>query len=346
MPFTAQEAEHIANTVLDFHMDEGNVHSQTIQAKPLLRDMMSMQKTFPGGEQIDVRVKGEYSSDIEGFEGDDEVTFVNPANVKKAFYPWKQLHTGIKVTMSELLKGGISITDTTHGKGETNHTQQEKIALVNLLTDKLEDMSEGSSRGRNRMLWRDGTQDVKLVPGVRSFVVNDPTAATVVGGIDQQANTWWRNRATLAITASTATDQNVVNTLQAEFRQLRRYGAPKHKVYCGSDWLTWMEKELRAKGNYTDTGWAGKGRLDPSMDDLSFKGVPFEYDPTLDDEGLGKFCFAIDTKSIFPMVIDGEDGKKHYPARPAERFVLYRSMTWAMGLACRQRNTSGVYSIA
>jgi hypothetical protein len=45
------------------------------------------------------------------------------------------------------------------------------------------------------------------------------------------------------------------------------------------------------------------------------------------------------------MVMEGEDMKKHNPARPADKYVLYRAQTWTGGLVCRQRNTSGVYSI-
>src|SRR3546814_17917294 len=86
------------------------------------------------------------------------------------------------------------------------------------------DMIGGGERGMNEMFWRDGTQDSKQVPGLMSFIHDDPTACAVVGGIDQAANTWWRNRATLGINAATPENQNLVTTLQKEWRQLRRYG--------------------------------------------------------------------------------------------------------------------------
>src|SRR3546814_5427526 len=96
--------------------------------------------------------------------------------------------------------------------------------LTNLLDDKIEDMIECGERGMNEMFWRDGTQDSKQVPGLMSFIHDDPTAGAVVGGIDQAANTWWRNRATLGINTATPENQNLVTTLQKEWRQLRRYG--------------------------------------------------------------------------------------------------------------------------
>jgi hypothetical protein len=347
MPFTVAELENAANAAIDFHMDKGKVNAQSLQDKPLLALMKAKEKTFPGGKElITQRVKGIYSTRPMGFESDDTVTYGNPTNIKTASVPWKLLHAGIQFTGHELLKDGISIVDTTNGKGETQHSGREATMLANILADKIDDMDEGTDIGMNLMYWRDGTQDAKEIPGIRSFILNDPTSATVVCGIDQSANPWWRNRASLAMTASTASDLNVTNTLQVEMRQLRRYGGKPTKGLAGSAFLEWMEKEVRSKGNFTLDGWAKKGSIDMSTADISFKGVEFEYDPTLDDIGLTKYLYLLDTNHIYPMVIEGEKWKKHNPARPAEKYVYYRAHTYAGGLICRRRNSSGVYSIA
>ena len=193
----------------------------------------------------------------------------------------------------------------------------------------------------------DGTQDASLVPGVTSFVVDNPTLDVTVAGLNQVTHTWWRNRASLAIAlgASPATGA-VLNTLQYEFRQLRRYGKGPNLALAGSDMMTRIEQELKAQGYYTQTGWANKGRIDGSVSDLAFKGLNIDYDPTLDDLGYGKRLYLLDTKAIRPMVIDGESGKDHAPARPEDKYVFYRAMTWFGGLICNQRNANGVYSIA
>ena len=347
MAFTVAEFENIANAAIDFHFQRGQVKSQTIQDKPLLSAMMAKQKNFPGGkDNITVRVKGIYSTSIQGFEHDDVVTYTNPANIRTATFPWKLIHAGISFTAHEMAKDGITITDTTTGTGESRHSDREMTALANLLDDKLEDFSEGWDRSFNSMLWRDGTQDSKVVPGIRSFILDNPASATVVGGIDQSANTWWRNRASLAISTANASNQTLVQTLQNEVRQLRRYGGRPNLALAGSSFLDWFEQELRAKGNYTLDGWAGGGRIDASVADLQFKGISIQYDPTLDDLGLAKYAYFLDTRTIMPMVIEGESMKKHSPARPENKYVFYRAMTWFGGLICNQRNANGVYSIA
>lgn len=346
MPFTAQEIENTANAALDFHL-RGAVHKQSIQDKPLLRRFKSVQKSFPGGkEKITKRAKGDYTTTIQGFEHDDKVSYANPANIKQAEYLWKEIHAGIQMTLTELKKDGVSVVDSANGKNTVTHSQAEVTRLTSILADKMEDMSEGYSRGMNEMYWRDGTADAKLVPGVRSVVLNDPTSATVVGGIDQQANIWWRNRASLAIDSSTPSNLNIINTLTKERRQLNRFGGRPRVAYCGSDWLDAMEKEVRSKGSFTDRGFNREQNIDVGISDLDLKDISFIYDPTLDDEGLAKFCYVLDTKHLHPSVMEGEDEKTHTPSRPEDQYVIFRSVTHTGGLVCWQRNAHGVYSIA
>lgn len=346
MPFTATELENISNAALDYHWNTPNVRAQSIQDKPLLKMLESGVKTFPGGKEfITGRVKGVYTTTIQGFQADDTVGYGNPANTKTWTVPWKLLHAGINFTMHELLKSGISIVNSNTGERTTAPSQPEKIQLANLLEEKIEDMQEGSDRGRNVMFWKDGTQDSTLVPGVTSFIVDDPTADVTVAGLNQVTHTWWRNRSSLSISlgASAATGA-VLNTLQYEFRQLRRYGPGPNKMFAGSDMMDRIEKELKAQGYYTQTGWASQGRIDGSVADLAFKGLSIDYDPTLDDLGWSKRLYALDGKAIKQMVIDGENGKDHAPSRPEDKYVFYRARTWVGGLVCMQRNTSGVYA--
>lgn len=347
MPFTVQELENIANSALDFYYAKGKVERQADQSKPLLRDMRAKKKTFPGGKEfITGAVSGETTTTIQGYEHDDTVAYQNPANTKRWQFPWKELHTGISVTLTELKKDGISITDTATGKGESRHSDREMTALANILEEKIVDMDEGRDRGLNLMLWRDGSASAKHFPGIRSFILNNPLSAVTVGGIDQSTNTWWRNRASLSLSVTTPSDLVITNKLQAEMRQLRRYATPKHKAYAGSAFLEAYEKELRSKGNFTMTGWDKGGSIDGSMVDVAFKGVMFEYDPTLDDESLEKYLFILDMNAIEWQYMEGEDGKRHNPARPADQYVMYRAITDTCGLICKRRNTSGVYSIA
>lgn len=358
MAFTLQELENIANAAIDFHFKRGKVASSTKFDKPTYEKLKAAQKTFPGGKgNITVRVKGVYSTAIQGFQHDDQVGYTNPANIKTAVFPWKMIHAGISFSMQELLNDGISVVDSADGKSTTDHSEREMTALANLLEDKLEDMQEGIDRGFNQMWWKDGTQDSTLVPGITSIIVDNPSASATVGGIDQTQKDpvygfqWWANRACTvtgggAIDTSTPSNLNLTSKLQYELRQLRRFGGRPNYFPCGSLFLDGLEKELRSKGNFTMTGWAKTGKLDASVADMTFKDIDLIYDPVLDDIGRSKYGYLIDTRHLYPMVIDGEDFKNHAPARPENKYVFYRAKTYVGGLVCDQRNCHGVYAIA
>ena len=345
MPLTQDVIDNVANAAIDYHMNRGETFTQHIQEKPLLQAMKRYQKTFPGGKgELTVRPVFETQSGIEGFDSDDTLSFTNPTPIKTARYPWKMIHLGINMTTDELLRDGISIVDT-NGKNTKQHSQRELTMLAEILQTKLDDMTEGYAVGMNEMLWADGSQDSKEVPGIQSLITDDPSTG-VVGGIDRESQPLWRNRAHTGTSAITTDPDKsaLIKKLRQERRQLHRYGKPRHIILCGSKALEWLEAEVDAKGIYTQSGFSGGQEI--GMGEISLSGLgTFQYDPTLDDIGRDNFMYFIDTKNIQLKPIEGEDMKMHYPSRPHDKMVLYRSITWAGGLIARQLNTSMVVEV-
>ena len=139
--------------------------------------------------------------------------------------------------------------------------------------------------------------------------------------------------------------------MDQEERQRNRYrnGQTNVRYFCGSAFIDAYKKELRANGNYTLNGWgAGRGTPDGSMKDPKHDGIQLEWDPTLDDLGLSKRCYALDMgkRGIRLMYMDGQKYKKHNPARPYDRMVMYNGVSMTGVMIARQLNTSGVYDIA
>jgi hypothetical protein len=349
MAFTADELASIANAVLD-HKTRGKPVLQHEEAHPLLEDLDSGKKPFAAGkEKLSDAVKGSRTVLLQGYTHNDTVAYQNPKDIKRCEYAWKELHAGITCTFTELKKAGITIEESGPGQKATKHSNREMEVLVDLLEDKVDQMQSDVEKLWAEMLWDDGTADADNVPGIRSFILNDPTAVGTIGGIDQVANTWWRNRFSLSITPSIAEgEHNIAEVLQAEMRQLRRYGGGrvKHKAYAGSDFLEALDRELRLNGSYTQTGWANGASIDLGVASPTLKNVKIVYDPTLDDLSLDKYCFILDLNAIKLRPMSNEDWKKHSPPRPQDQYVMYQGMTWTGALQCLQRNTSGVYSIA
>lgn len=357
MPFTAGELTNIANSMLDYYLNKGEAFAQTIQEKPLLAVLEGKAKTFSGGKgDISLGIVGAFGAGgvndtLRGYTHDDTVNFYTPANNLRANFPWREHHIGLTMTHTELKIDGLSVTDT-NGAGTSAHSERDMHVLVGLLESKLMDFGEQYARSSNALGWGDGTGDAKAMAGMRAAIVANPTTGTY-GGLNRATLTWWRNRArtaahaaaggTGAVTSSPTNGGVLVQTLQADFRQLRRFGAKPDQFFAGSDFIGAMETEMRANGYYTQTGF--RGVQDAAMGGMKFDGLTVTYDPTLDDLGLAKRAYIWDSRDIFLMKMQGEWKRQHTPSRPPNQFVMYRSVTCTGQLVARRLNGAQVIDI-
>ena len=371
MAFTANEITNIANSSLDWYLDKGEQWRQSLQKRPLMDKMVARKKYFPGGKgDISIAVSGEFGNagvndSLAGYTHNDTVVFYTPANVKRARYPWREHHIGLELTHTELKIDGISVVDPgSNGEKLAEHSRREMHILVGLLEDKLFDLGEKYARDFNRLLYGNGVADPKALAGLGLLVAADPSVG-VVGGLDRAlpAYAWWRNRAHTAafgvkvagtpalaahgggaITSNPANGGALLQVMQSEKRQLGRFGGNPDLIIAGSDFLGAMELEMRANGTYTVSGF--QKSQDGAMGDMYFDGSKVVYDPTLDDMGLSKRAYWLDTSKIMLMCMEDEWMHKHTPARPHNQFLMYRSITSTCQLIGKQFNSSAVIDIA
>ena len=347
---TSGELSNIANATLD-SFRKGSAIDQYIQDKPLLNALEKKKKTYSAtAGNIKINVKGTNSANFTGFEGDDTVTYTNLTNISQASYGTSMIHSGISVTHQELQKQGIHVVDSPGDSIQTRTNSSTFEIITNLLQDKIEEMEEGWAINFDAMLHQDGTQDAKEVDGIKALITDDPTTGTV-GGIDRSTATWWRNRnsgysAGLSTWAASGANQLITKNFRAEVRQLRRYGGRPDLILAGNTAIEAMESEFEAKGSYTDQGFT-KGVNDFGMSSLFLKGIgPVIYDPTLDDESESDRVYIIDTSAICLRPLAGEDKVSHAPARPYDKYVMYKATTWSGGLVANRLNSSGVYKLS
>jgi hypothetical protein len=354
MPFTAEELANITNATLDYYMERGSVAKQNIQNKPMLAAFDGAAGTFAGGRgNVSLAVKtGQGGLPLSGYTHDDQLTYGNPATIKRINFPWREHFIGMGLTHTELKHDGITVIESGGSDRTSEKDSREEQALANLLEEKMDDMAEDYNVGLDTLIHGDGSSDVKALAGIRSLILDNPTVGSTGGLL--RVNTWWRNRARTAasggvITSAPTAGGALLQFLQAEQRQLDRFavGARRSRKFAGSDFIGALEVELRANGQYAQSGWTGgDGTIDGAMPKVRFGGIEIEYDPTLDNLGLAKRMYDIDMRRIKLLYMSGEKMKKANPARPYDRFVLYRGMTTTAVMVAQQLNTSGVYDIA
>ena len=341
-------AQDLANLLLT-HYERGKLLMQTVQDRPLVRILRENQQEFPAGKDyISEGVQGTFMADtpgfLQGYTEDDSLVFNQAANALRAQYPWKEVAANLIITHTELKKNGISIMD---DQKESRHSGADIDILADVLENRIDDFNESWDRTINAMMWQDGTQDAKKMPGLLSILTDTPTQGNT-GGLARNNYWWWGHRALVGnnkIVASAA-DQTLSRRLRSEIRQLRRYGGKPGVALCGSQFIDALELEVQQKGVYTMDGFANEGKTDLGMAKIRMRGLgTFEWDPTMDDLGMGKRCIIMDASKIKLRPMAQEDGKVLTPARPYQYMVFLHTKTWTGGMVAKQLNCHEVIEV-
>lgn len=360
MAFSAAELQDINNMSLETYLNKGKVFKQDIQNKPMLAAFQARAGSFPGGkENVSFLVGSGYGGGgLQGYTGDDQLNHYNPTGSVRFRMPWKEHYIGMVVTMTELKNDGVDVVENGSDQRTREMTGREAQALANIFDEKNEKLGADYNFSLDRLIHGDGSTDVKALAGIKAFLLAAPSLG-VTGGISRVANPWWRNRAATTanaaaggqgpITSNPANGGALIEFMDQEAMDRSKYANGQTNVmyFCGRDFLNAYRRELRANGTYTMNGW-GDGKPDGSMKNPQHAGLDLTWDPTMDDIGESKRCYAIDMgqRGLRLMYMDGNKYKKHNPARPYDRMVMYNGISMTGVMVARQLNTSGVYDIA
>ena len=142
----------------------------------LLNDMGKVRNANGGRDLTEPLLYGEYTN-AKWYDGYETFTVETSEEViTAAVYDWKQL-------------GGFSFIS-----GREEHQNVGKHAAVDLVTAKDEGLIATLENKAEVGLFNDGVTDPKAWGGLQYLVADDPTAVIEVGGIDQNAEAWWRNQ--------------------------------------------------------------------------------------------------------------------------------------------------------
>jgi hypothetical protein len=341
-----QTATDTASMLLPLYT-RGDTLAQTTEDKPTLRWFEENKESFSGGLNLEISdpVQGSFMSDtqpIQGYSQDDQLLFGQAMNAQRTTFYGKEHNYGLIISWSELKQAGITISDR---QKVTQHSEQDLYVLIKVLRNRMNDFMESYQRNKNRLLFLDGSQDPKSMPGLKSILTDTPTVGST-GGISRSQYTWWQHRFNTGLVPSEQ-NQTVCRFFQDELRVLKQYGGKPNKAICGREFLKGLETEVYAKGILTQTGFQNKGQTKFGMAEISVLGLgTFEWDPMLDHLGESARCYIMDSRRIKYRPMEDEDDKVLTPERPYNYAVFLHNVTLTSAMTTTQLNANGIYGMA
>lgn len=358
MPFNQEQLAYAGRAAIDFFLENDPV-DQVNTAHPLFERLVQRRQEWTGSFQNVVeQLRESNDSNFQGYFGDSQVTYNRKRTLNQAKYTWGSFHDGFGLNEDELTQNGIILTD----DRQAVPSQSEKVQLTNLIKENMETLKLGFTDGFDKMLHRDGTQDVNEIAGIDSLVALDPTTG-VVGGIDAAAKTYWRNYFQLNISTVTAGD--LTQEMEIAWRETIRFGrqAPDF-ILVGGDFLDAYRKDATDTVNrQIELGGSGGNRQAATVDasigsdvrtGVYFKGVELTWDPVFDVldtedspvEPWAKRCYFINSRHLKLRPIQGHWMVPRKPPRVYDRYVHYWATTAKAALTTGKRNAHAVLTIA
>ena len=351
MPFNAEQLAYAGRAAIDFFMKNDPIDQINIE-RPLIKKLTEGKDPYVGGLQYVVeQLRYSNDSNFQSYFGDSQVTYNRKRTLQQAKYTWGAFHDGFGLNEDELAQNGITMTD----DKQATPTDSEKVQLTNLFKENMETLKLGFQENFDVMLHLDGTQSATDIAGLDLLIATDPTASTVIGTLNQNTNTWWRNYADMDI--STATAGNLVDRMEIAWRACTRVGGqPPDFILVGSDFLDAYRRDagLTINREIVNGGNTKGGvSLDAGTTKTYFKSVELVWDPVMDildaidspTFSWTKRCYFINTKFIKLRPIKGHWMVARKPPRVYDRYVHYWALTSKAALTTGKRNAHAVLSI-
>ena len=314
MPISVAIAGDVAASTIEDFINPGDPKEilQHVQKKPLLRKLYEKKLEFGaagpnasanGQPPANVRepVQGALMRDLPanyiGITGSNTLSFNISNGAIQTTCPVRWMHSGLEITHEELMFQGVVVNN----NRASEPSKDDKVALFNALELKKADYGESIEYGRNATLWQDGTQDPLAIAGIKSILSDDPTAGTCVG--ISRANPWWRHIARTGVGNAlgklqySKADQTLTETITHDYIQSCRYGGQPDVFLAGSDLIDALNREARAKGMNSVTGWTDE-KTGITVKGIRMDKYDIEYDPTLDLIGEAKSIYWWDSDKL------------------------------------------------
>jgi hypothetical protein len=166
--------------------------------------------------------------------------------------------------------------------GKDKVENRNKHQIFNLIKSRKKVAEQTLKNQVATSLYSDGSSS-KQLGGLRLIIDDDPTSAGTIGGIDQVANTFWRNQFTAATSFTKTTARGLMNAQW--LTQVRGTDKPD-LILAADDMYTPYEESLQENVRYTST----------KMADAGFESIKYKTaDVVYDDQCPSKRMYFVNT---------------------------------------------------
>lgn len=238
-------------------------------------------KNAAGGRSLVEPLSYAENSTVKWYDGYETFTLGEPGEVVDAAeYDWKQL-------------GGFVAFS-----GKDQIRNRGKHAAVNLIEARIENLEQSLQNTAATAVYADGTgTSGKEFGGLQLLVADDPTAAGTVGGIDQQANAFWRNQYNDLSGGATSTDSsNITGYMNAMWLATIRGSDKPDLIAADSEMYTHYEESLQQYARFSTSKMADAG-----FEALKYKGADVVYD----DQCPTRHMYFLNCRYLYVQVATG-----------------------------------------
>lgn len=344
MSLTAGEIAKASKAALDFYLKNDPIDQIAVE-RPLLKFLQGNKSTFPGGVQYVVeQLRKAYNGNLQSYRGDAQVTYNTRDPLAQAKYLWTNYHDGFGMTEDEMRQNGITLNDDSEG----NASKAELVQLTNMLKEYYYALKQGCQEGFDLRLHQDGTAGADEIVGLDALISVTPAVGTI-GGIDAATNAWWRNYSKTGIATA-----DIDEELEIAWRACTKNGGMPDKIFAGAAFIDAYRKNAKGSIDRRIAVTGQTQQMDVGVNALNFKGVEIVWDPTFEAlDALGapavawtKRAYLLNSKHIRLRPAAGAEWVNRSPARPYDKYVHFRAMTWTGALTCNRRNAHGLAAIA
>lgn len=227
-------------------------------------------KTVSGGRFITEPLQYAKNDNVTWIGRGGTVSLNDQEFLTVAYYEWRYL-------VASIVRFGVD-----------DQKNRGKNQIINLMMAKLQNARDSLiSELESRLFAGEGSSQ-NAMDGLLHLVQDDPTVASTVGGIDQSANSWWRNQSInmTGISFASSGVENMRKMLNNTMNNLKM-DAPDI-IVCGQQPYEFYEDNLLSYYRITNNKLGDAG-----FQNQVFKGIPMVWSPS-----CGNRMYFLNTRFI------------------------------------------------